>query len=67
MQDQSLVSLMGEIARLLSARSSTPRTTALRIAHGKLRAFARVRRYSEEWCDGVLLTVLGTPDALPAT
>ncbi len=66
MHDQSLVSLMGEIARLLSARSSTPRTKALRIAHGKLRAFAQVRRYSEEWCDGVLLTFLGA-DQLAAT
>ena len=41
MQDQPLVSLMSEIARLLSARSSTPRVAALRIAHGKLRAFAQ--------------------------
>ena len=66
MQDQPLVSLMSEIARLLSARSSTPRVAALRIAHRKLRAFAQVRRFGEDWCDGVLLTFLGTPQALPA-
>lgn len=64
MPDQTLVSLMSEIARLLSIRSSTPRVTALRIAHRKLRAFAHVRRYSEEWCDGVLLTFLATPHEL---
>jgi hypothetical protein len=67
MPDQTLVSLMGEIARLLSVRSSTPRVTALRLAHGKLRAFAHVRRYSEEWCDGVLLSFLGPQNGVPAT
>jgi hypothetical protein len=66
MDDQTLVSLMSELARLLSRRSATPRKAALRIAHHKLRAFAEARRYSEEWCDGVLLTFLGARNDLAA-
>ena len=66
MDDQTLVSLMSELARLLSRRSATPRKAALGIAHRKLRAFAEARRYSEEWCDGVLLTFLGRNDLAAA-
>jgi hypothetical protein len=57
--DQTLVSLMSELARLLSRRSSTPRVTALRLAHRRIREFAAVRCYGEEWCDRVLMTFLG--------
>jgi hypothetical protein len=66
MDDQHLVALMSELARLLSDRSSTPRTTALRIAHRKLRAFAAARRYGEEWCDGVLYSFLGPRHGIAA-
>ena len=50
-----LVELMSELARLLSMRSSTPRRDALRIAHRRIRRYARERGLGESWCDAVLL------------
>lgn len=55
MQNEALTRLMGELARLLSPRSSTDRARALGIAHNKLRNYAEVHRLSEEWCDAVML------------
>lgn len=67
MRDPSLTKLCSELARLLHERSSTPRGEALGIAHGKLRAFAEVRHYPEEWVDRVLLLFLsGKHDILEA-
>ena len=60
MPDQATVNLMGELARLLSSRSSTPQSEALGIAHQKIRAFAEGRDHSEDWCDAVLLSFLHT-------
>jgi hypothetical protein len=59
MPDPALTDLMGELARLLSDRSSTPRKLAMRIAHSKLRAIARSRHYDEDWCDRVMLIFIG--------
>ena len=53
-----LVDLMGDLARLLSRRSSTPRRDALRIAHGRIRGFAAARGLGDEWCDAVMLQFL---------
>jgi len=50
-----LVELMSELARLLSMRSSTPRRDALRIAHRRIRRYARNEGLGESWCDAVLL------------
>ena len=66
MPDQATVVLMSELARLLSGRSSTPRSEALSIAHRKIREFAEVRNHSEDWCDAVLLSFLGTQGRIPA-
>ena len=66
MNDQTLVALMSDLARLLSRRSSTPRKEALRIAHREIRDFAEARRYGEEWCDSVLLTFVGPRNGLSA-
>jgi hypothetical protein len=55
MPDPALTDLMGELARLLSDRSSTPRKAAMAIAHRKLRAVARAHHYDEDWCDRVML------------
>jgi hypothetical protein len=53
-----LVELMSELARLLSRRSSTPRRDALRIAHRRIRRYARRKGLEESWCDAVLLQFL---------
>jgi hypothetical protein len=53
-----LVELMGELARLLSKRSSTPRRDALRIAHRRIRRYALLRGLDETWCDAVMLQFL---------
>jgi hypothetical protein len=50
--------LMGDLARLLSRRSSTPRREALRIAHREIRRYAGERGLGESWCDAVLLQFL---------
>jgi hypothetical protein len=50
-----LVELMSELARLLSMRSATPRRDALRIAHRRIRRYARAQGLGESWCDAVLL------------
>jgi len=55
MPDDTLEALMGQLARLLSPRSSTPRHEALRNAHREIRRFAEVQHLSEAWCDRVLL------------
>jgi len=55
MPDDRLEGLMGQLARLLSPRSSTPRYEALRNAHRAIRRFAEVHHLSEAWCDSVLL------------
>lgn len=59
MPEPALIDLMGELARLLSDRSATPRKRAMRIAHRKLRSIADTNQYPEEWCDGVMLMFLG--------
>jgi hypothetical protein len=66
MPEPALINLMGELARLLSDRSSTPRKRAMRIAHRKLRAVAETHHYPEEWCDRVLLMFLGRRHAFVA-
>jgi hypothetical protein len=53
-----LVELMGELARLLSRRSSTPRRDALRIAHRRIRRYATAQGHGEAWCDAVMLQFL---------
>jgi hypothetical protein len=55
MRDPALTELMGELARLLSDRSSTPRKRAMAIAHRKIRALADARQYDEDCCDRVML------------
>lgn len=59
MPDPALTELMGELARLMSDRSSTPRKRAMAIAHGKIRAVAEAHEYDEDWCDRVMLMFLG--------
>ena len=58
MPDPALTELMGELARLLSDRSSTPRKRAMAIAHRKLRTVAQAYHYDEDWCDHVMLIFL---------
>lgn len=59
MPDPALTELMSELARLLSDRSSTPRTRAMAIAHRKIRAVAEAHEYDEDWCDRVMLMFVG--------
>ena len=66
MPDPALTGLMGELARLLSDRSSTPRKAAMTIAHRKLRAIADARDYGEDWCDRVMLMFIGRRHGLVA-
>jgi hypothetical protein len=66
MPDPALTDLMGELARLLSDRSSTPRKLAMAIAHRKLRAVARTHHYDEDWCDRVMLIFISRRHGLMA-
>jgi hypothetical protein len=66
MPDPALTDLMGELARLLSDRSSTPRKRAMAIAHRKLRAVADAHQYDEDWCDRVMLMFLSRRHRLVA-
>jgi hypothetical protein len=58
MELEDLRDLMSELARLLSARSSTPRRDGLRLAHRRIRRYAAARGLGENWCDAVLLHFL---------
>lgn len=58
MNDESLVKLMSELARLLSGRSPFGRGRAIEIAQRRLRSFAHARGYSDAWCVAVLMTFL---------
>lgn len=60
MPDNELRPLMSELARLLSPRSSTPKSQGLGLAYKKLTYFAERNGLGEEWCDKVMLTFLGT-------
>jgi hypothetical protein len=58
MKDKALKKLMSELARLFSPRSRHPRPQALTLAHARLREFAGLYGYDQDWCDNVLLLFL---------